>query len=807
MFKNFLKITFRNIIKHKGFSFINIAGLTLGLTACLLIGLFVHDEFQYDRFLPDGERIFRVYDQSTSNNGMDFKAVTPPMFANTLQTYPQVEQTTRVMMLPSNKTLFEANGKKLYEESGFIVDSTFFRVFALTLQSGSSNKILDDPASIVLSNEMARRFFGSENPLGKQLLMDKTPFVVKGVFVKNPRFHLQFNYLIPIHSAVISAERMQSWVWQQFFTYVKTKSNADINELQSRFQKDVKPKMQLFEKDPKRENRPLFQQLKDIHLYSSSFKFDMAERGNITYVNALTIIAGIILIIACFNFVNLSTARSLQRAKEVGILKAIGAERKQLIIQYIGETMILTLISTLLSVLLALFLLPWLNHFTGKNISTSLFLDPGTILLLIALTIVVSVSAGFYPALVLSGFNPIKVLKSNTSGGDLPGKIPWLRNGMVVAQFALTALLIICTLVVFRQVDYLHNKDLGFNKDQIMFFPMRGGNMFRNAGRFKNELQKSPGVSSVSIGYGFPGDAVAGDDIIVNHNGEKQKQSAVQLMVDFDYIKTLNLQLVAGRAFSREMKTDLDHAFIINETAVTQLGLGTPQQALGQRLEWNVWNDKNPDSLKTGLVIGVVKDFHYKSLYDKMETTVLQIYPDAYWKVAVKIKAANLGNTISFVKNVWAKFTPDYPIEYKFMDENFDQYYNAEDKLEYLLWVFASLAVSIGCMGLFGLVSYTSERRKKEIGIRKLLGASVENLVLLLSRDFTKLVVIALCIASPAAYYFMNVWLNEFAYRIQISWGVFALTSALVLGIAFVTISLKAIKVALANPVNSLKTE
>ncbi|HMG67937.1 MAG TPA: ABC transporter permease, partial [Chitinophagaceae bacterium] len=358
MFKNFLKITFRNIIKHKGFSFINIAGLTLGLTACLLIGLFVHDEFQYDRFLPDGGRIFRVYDQSTSNNGMDFKAVTPPMFSNTLQTYPEVEQTARVMMLPSNKTLFEANGKRIYEESGFIVDSTFFYVFALTLQWGSSNKILNDPASIVLSNEMATRFFGGENPLGKQILMNKTPFVVKGVFVKNPRFHLQFNYLIPIHSAGISAERMQSWIWQQFFTYVKIKSNADILELQSKFQKTAKQKMQLFEKDLKRENRPFFQQLKDIHLYSSSFKFDMAERGNITYVNALTIIAGIILIIACFNFVNLSTARSLQRAKEVGILKAIGAERKQLIIQYIGETMVLTLISIILSVLLALLLLP-----------------------------------------------------------------------------------------------------------------------------------------------------------------------------------------------------------------------------------------------------------------------------------------------------------------------------------------------------------------------------------------------------------------------------------------------------------------
>jgi putative ABC transport system permease protein len=773
----------------------------------MLIGLFVHDEYQYDRFLPDGEQLFRVYEQATADNGTDLKAVTPPMFSTTLHSYPQVEQTTRVMELPPTKMLFEAAGKQLYEESGYFVDSTFFDVFRLPFKYGSPHKALDNPASVVLSESMAKKFFGNQNPVGKEMIMNKSTVIVKGVFILNPRFHLQFNYLMPVASIGIPAERMQSWGWQQFFTYVKIKKERDLNALQSRFQAEVKQKEQIFNKDRKAENKPIFQRLKDIHLYSSSFKFDMAQRGNITYVNALIIIASIILIIACFNFVNLSTAKSLQRAREVGIRKAIGAERKQLITQFMGETLMLALISTVLAILLTLLILPWLNHFTDKHINQSLFLQPLTILLLAGLTAVVTVIAGFYPALVLSGFRPVQVLKSNIPNMEGPGKVPWLRNGMVVAQFSLTVLLIISTLIVFRQVDYLHNKDLGFNRDQIMFFPMRGDNMFRNYESFKNELQKSPGIASVTIGYGFPGDAVAGDDIIVPRNGEKQKQQAVQLLVDFDYLRTLDLRLVAGRDFSREMKTDPDHAFIINETAVRNLGFGTPEKALGQRLEWNVWNNKNPDSLKTGQVIGVVKDFHFKSLYDKMETTVLQIFPDAYWKVAVKIKSSNMGNTIDGIKHVWTRFTPEFPIEYKFMDENFARLYGAEEKLKSLLWIFASLAIFIGCMGLFGLASYAAERRKKEIGIRKVLGASVRNLVMLMSIDFTKLVVIALCIASPVAYYVMNKWLREFAYRINISWWIFVLAALIALTIAFMTVSFKAIKAALINPVNSLRSE
>jgi putative ABC transport system permease protein len=695
----------------------------------------------------------------------------------------------------------------MYEQTGYFVDSTFFEVFPLSFKYGSAEKALDDPSSIVLSDAMAERLFGNEDPVGKQILMDKASLQVRGVFIKNSRFHLQFNYLRSLSALQLPPERMQSWGWHQFYNYAKLKKGTNVHALELKFQNEVKEKAKTFANDANSSDKPFLQPVKDIHLYSTNFKFDTSQRGNITYVNALIIIAVFILLIACFNFVNLATAKSLQRAKEVGVRKAIGAGKRQLIFQFTGETILLTLISILISVVLAILFLPWVNSFTNKNISVVLFANPVVIISFASLTFIVGTLAGFYPALVLSNFKPVKVLKGTVSSEEEPGKIPWLRHGLVVIQFTLSILLIISASVVFKQVNYLHNKDLGFNREQIMFFPMRGDNMFRNVDAFKNELSQVAGVSSVSIGYGFPGDAVAGDEIIVQRNGQQVTQSATQLMADFDYVKTLGLQIVAGRDFSKAMGTDKDHAWIINETAVKQLGFGTPQKALGQRLYWHPWGASNPDSLKVGQVIGVVKDFNYKSLYDKVETTVLQIFPDAAWKVAVKMQTANIGNTINSVRKVWNKFTPEYPIEYKFLDENFEQMYNAEDKLKSLLTIFTSIAIFVGCLGLFGLAAYTAERRRKEVGIRKVLGASTRGVVLLLSRDFIKLVVVSLFIASPVAWYFMNKWLQDFAYRISISWWVFVIAAIVAIGIAFITVSFQAIKAALANPVKSLRTE
>lgn len=800
MFRNYFVTAYRNILRHKVFSFINISGLALGITACLLIGLFVYDEYKFDQFIPGGDRVYRVYYEITGDEGTDYIGTTPAMFATTLeQNFPEVENTLRVMELRS-KLLFEKGNKKMYEEKGVFADSTFFDLFPLSFTHGSAAGALLEPASIVISEDMAERYFGKENPVGEVIQMNKYPLKVTGVFQDNPRFHLSINFILPL-AAGVPQEQLQNWTTYAYNSYARLKEGANVNDLETKFQTYTAP----FLKSEGPVFLPRFQPLNEIHLQSFDFKHDMAQKGNITYVRALSIIAIFILLIACFNFVNLATAKSLQRAKEVGVRKAIGASRKQLVLQFLGETILLTSVSVIFSAALTSLFLPVLNEFTGKQMTFNVFSDPSLAVLLFIMTLVVGILAGFYPALILSGFQPIKVLKGGSVSEVSPGSIPWLRQGLVVAQFSISVLLIISAIIVITQVNFLHNKDLGFNKEEIMFFPMRGENMQTNYETFKNELLKSPHISSVSIGYGFPGDMFGDGLVTAPVKGEQKKIKATQLMVDTDYIKTLGIQLVAGRDFSKEIKTDRDEAYIINETTVRELGFKTPEQALGQTLMWNTWRD--PDLVKTGQVVGVVKDFHYKSLYDKVEPTVLQIYPEAYSKVAVKMETADVANTIVHVKNVWDKFSPDYPIEYNFLDENFDQMYKAEDKLKSLLWIFTGITIFVSCLGLFGLAAYAAERRRKEIGIRKILGASVRAIVLLLSKDFLKMIVIALLIASPVAWYFMHQWLQDFAYRIDIGWWVFGVAGAAVIIVALLTVCFQALKAATANPVNNLRIE
>ena len=801
MFPNYFKTAFRSLSRRRSFSVINISGLTLGLTATFLIALFVWDEYQYDRSIPGSDRVYRIYLTNTNDHGTSDLAVSPPVFAGIIRKeYPATEEVTRVLSTTEYKQLFEAGGKQLYEVHGMFVNSTFFKVFPLKFDYGTTANALNNPGSIVLSREMAARYFGDANPVGQKILIEKKPVQVTGVFEKNPKFHLSFDYLQPLSTFGIPPDRMQSWGWQQFFTYVKVREGADIRPMETGFTRIVQQRAWPDTKPHGFTYLPHFQPVRDIHLHSADFRFDNAQRGNITYVNALIVIAVFILLIACFNFINLSTALSVRRAREVGVRKAIGAARQQLIGQFIGETLLLTLLSVMLAGALTALLLPALNQFTGKTMSAALLLQPVAIGGIILLMLVVGLSAGFYPALVLSGFDPVKALKSGMVQSGTPGRTPWLRHGLVVVQFSLSILLILSAIVVFRQVDYLHNKDLGFNKDQILFFPLRGDNLAKSTDAFRADLLQLPGVSSVSIGYGYPGDAVAGDEIIFNRNGQQVTQSVTQLTVDFDYIKTLQLQLVAGRDFSRAMGTDQDHAWIINETAVRDLGFGTPQKALGQTLSWHPWDGKNPDSLKVGKVIGVVKDFNYKSLYDKIEPAVLQIYPQAAFKVAVKLSTNNMAATLSQINGVWNKFAPDYPLEYKFLDGNFAQLYESEDKLQTLLWVFTGIAIFIGCLGLFGLAAYTAETRRKEIGIRKILGASTEGVLVLLSKDFIRPIVLSLLIASPVTVFIMGRWLEGFAYRVTISWWMFALAGAAAMVIALLTVGYQTVRAARVNP-------
>jgi putative ABC transport system permease protein len=806
MFRNYFKSAYRNLFRHKGFSFINISGLALGLTACLLIGLFVYDELQYDKFLPEGERVYRVYNDISAEEAGTVLAVVPPMFGTSLkESVPEVETMVRILMLQFDaNNLVEVGEKSIYEKGRFYAEPDFFDLFQLPFKYGSPEKALADPSSIVISDEFSERVFGGIDPVGKKLTVNKEPFIVRGVFSTEERFHLPVNFVLPMAAAQIPAARMKDWGWQQFYTYVKLKEGANATSAESKLRDIVAKQIDEAKNEPFR-YLPFLQPLNEVYLYSASFKYDQAIKGNITYVRALGIIAVFILLIACFNFVNLATAKSMQRAKEVGIRKAVGASQGQLMLQFLGETIMLTLISVIFAAALTSLLLPSLNAFTDKEMTFNVFREPSILLLLLLLTLVVGILAGLYPAIVLSGFKPVKVLKSAVVVDSRVGKIQWLRHGLIVLQFALSIFLIISAIIVFKQVSYLHNKDLGFNKEQIMFFQLRGDNMYENYETFKSELSKGPGIRNVSIGYGFPGDATAGDGVIVAKDGEQVRHSTTLLNVDFDYINTLDVKLVAGRAFSRDFKTDADQAYIINETAVRDLGYGTPEKALGQTLLWPRWD--NPDSLKEGKIIGVVKDFHFKSLYDKVDPTVLQIYPGSNFKVAVKMNSENIAGSIEHVKEVWSKFSPEYPIEYIFMDDNFEKMYKAEDKLKTLLWIFTAIAIFVACLGLFGLAAYAAERRKKEIGIRKILGADTSTIVALISKEFMKLVAVSAVIAFPLAWYAMRAWLQDFAYRIDIPLWVFLAAGIVAAVVAYLTISFQAIKAATANPVTNLRME
>jgi putative ABC transport system permease protein len=807
MFKNYLKTAWRNLARHKGFTLINMLGLTIGLTGCLVIALFVWDEKQYDKDVPGGENVYRIYEEHNHNGIITYGASVPPAYASFLKrTYPEVDTTLRILMT-GDKFLIEVGEKNGYEEKGWFVESSFFSIFPVKFLQGDAATALTAPGTIVISEELAQRYFGNENPIDRIISVDKDTLTVKGVMAKRDRHsHLDFNYLISLPTAGVEPQRMEKWSWHQFYTYIKLKPNANVAQLQQKFQAYMRKEILPKETAVGSSFIPFFQPLGDVHLKSAEFVYDRAVRGNESYVKALTIIALFVLAIACFNFINLATARSFRRAKEIGVRKVAGAGRRQLVFQFIGETILLSLMSVVLAAVATSLIMPVLNTFTGKAMNFNPLTNPILALLMLAGGIAIGIFAGIYPAMVLSGFQPITVLKNMKLTGT-GSHVPWLRQALVVVQFSLSALLIVAAMIVYRQTHYLNSKDVGFDKEQVVFFQIRG-DVEGNIETFKSELKRSKDVVSVTSGYGLPGDQFAGDGVkIPGKDGVKDHSSKV-FIGDHDYIKTLGLRIIAGRDFSRDMSTDVTEGFVLNETAVREFGFGTPEQALGQQVWWDEWSPTDTTKpVKKGKVIGVVQDFHYSSLHEKVTAAVIQIYPQISFKVAAKVKTADMPATIAFIKDTWNKFSPGYPLDYKFMDDTYGKMYLNEGKLASLLWIFTVMAIFVGCMGLFGLAAFSAEQRTKEIGVRKVLGASVLNIMGLLSKNFVKLILIASAIAFPIAWWAMNNWLEDFPYRVAISWWIFAIAVVAALLIALITVSFQSIKVATTNPVKSLRTE
>jgi putative ABC transport system permease protein len=793
MIKNYFKIAFRNLWKHKAFTFINIMGLAVGMTACFLIYLYVSFEVSYDTFHSKADRIYRVVsDIKTPTEVINASGPSWAVPPNAKDEFPEVESFVRVT---GDKILVRKGDIKFQEENAMWADSAFFKVFDFKLLKGDPTTALKDQFSVVFSERAAKKYFGKADPMGQTLLVSGEGFPAKvtGVMKDMPEnSQLKADMIMSMTTITEKLSKGIDSQWGNYgaSAYLLLKPGTDYKALEKKFPGFLERRNGTEMKKSQMYPTLFLEPLKDVYLRSTR---DGSKTGNIVNVYIFSIIAVFILLIACINFINLTTARSAERAKEVGIRKVVGAAKKQLTGQFIGESVVLCFIAFVLTVILSALLLPLFNQLAGKTISTGIFSNPKYILLLFLASVCIGLLAGTYPALVLSSFKPVIVLKGRFSTGTR-GII--LRKGLVVAQFTISIALIIATIVVYRQMNFMRNQDLGFNKDQMIVIDTQGDPAKKT---FQEALQRIPNVKSTALSSSVPGGGNPGAySEIENIKGDLQIANLDLYFVDFDYIPLYKIKMVAGRPFSRDFGTDTTQAMVLNEAAIKMFGYTSPQQAIGRRFkQWG----------REGKIIGVMKDFHFRSLQQPIKPLSMRIEPGGSNLVSVNVSPNNLPAIIAAIENKWKSFIPNRPFSYYFLDEFFDKQYRTEERFGRLFLNFAILAIFISCLGLLGLASYSTLQRTKEIGIRKAMGANVSNIVNLLSKDFLQLVLIAFVIATPVAWYAMYKWLQNFAYRSHFSWWVFALAGIVAVVIAFVTVSFQAIKAAVANPVRSLRTE
>jgi putative ABC transport system permease protein len=795
MLSNYLKIAVRNLIKNKLFSVINISGMAISLAACLLIALFAWDELRYDDYHPDGDRTFRVYNIVDHAGVKSYRPIVPYPFAIYMQKdFPEVESTLR--FLANGEELFEHGDKRIQEGNSIAAESTVFEMLSIRLIEGDAATALANPNVVALSETLAKKYFGSEPAVGKNIKIDKREYEVTAVFADLPSHsHLKINCITSLSSVTWAKNFDNNWQRQEWYTYVKLKPGADV----AAFESKLKPMVEKYAY-PTIEDKgftyvPHVQNIHDIHLHSSNFEWEFAERGDAQSVYILLGSALMILVIACLNFINLSTARAVKRIKEVGVRKVTGALKSQLIFQFITESVLITMFGMLLAIVIAEVTLPATNAIVEKQLS--LPYDISYILCGLIFCLVLGAAAGSYPAFKLSSFRPAIALagKNGSAGG-----LGTFRQSLVAFQFMLSFFLITASWIVLSQNELISNKNLGFNKEQIIVVPLTGPQL-KHVDATKAKYKDNPNVINATIGFGLPGDIIAGDEIIEPTTNTTMSTSL--FCVDYDYLKTMGMTVVAGRDFSAEYPTDSADAFILNETAAKTFGLGTPEEAVGKSLDWNRWDRKG---IKHGKVIGVVRDFHFKSLRDKVSPTVLQIWP-ANWKLAARVRPENLSATIEHFKKTYESLDPEWAFSYSFLDQKFDAMYKSEQRLGKMFSAFTYLGILIACLGLFGLVEYSVNQRAREISIRKVFGASVNSLLVLLTRKYFTLVMIAFVVVIPLSYYAAGEWLNNFAYRIDISPWMYAKACATVLAITILTVSFQSLKAAWANPAKILRSE
>jgi putative ABC transport system permease protein len=791
MLKNYLKTALRSLWHHKGFSFLNIAGLAIGMSAFFLIAQYVRLETSYDDFVPKKDRIFRlVVDIRSPASNLPWASTTAAMAINLKKDYPEVADFVRLI---GSSFILRRGDKKFQEDNTVMADSSLFRIFDYPLLRGDPQTALKEPFSLVLSRSTAKKYFGDNNPLGQTILIGDggDPARVTGVMEDLPENSSLKADLFLSMSSMKKYRDSDDYNWGNFndYSYLLLSPGANAAVLEAKMPSFIERHIGPVLKQQKQDYVLSLEKLKDV--YTS--KRGGFVSGNQENVYIFSIVGLFILLVACINFVNLTTARSTERAKEVGVRKVVGAARGQLTGQFLGESLIITTLAFVLSLGLCGVLLPLFNQLAGKTVIADIFGRSSNIGVLFLISITIGLLAGIYPAIILSGFQPITSLKGrfSTSTRGL-----FLRKSLVVLQFTVSTVLITGTFVVYSQLHYMRSRDLGFNKAQTLVV-----NTYRDPHQqaFRQKVLTLPGVRSAVLSGAVPGwgNWIAYTNI-ENAHGDMQSASLDLNLVDFGFLQQYDLRLLAGRYFSKEIATDTMQAMIINEKALSLFGYSSPQAALGRKFEQ--WGKK-------GTIIGVIKDFHFDGLQQEIKPLSICLGPDDCKLLSVKLSNANLPATIAAIKSEWTAINSTKDFDYFFLDEFFDRQYRAEERFGSLFMNFAILAIMISCLGLLGLASYSTLQRTKEIGVRRVLGASVTGIVQLLSADFLKLVMIAFLVSCPIAWFAMHRWLRDFAYQTSLSWWIFAGSGIVALTIAFGTISYQAIRAAVASPVKSLGSE
>ncbi|WP_258105518.1 ABC transporter permease [Marinoscillum sp. MHG1-6] len=811
MYKNYFSVALRNLLRHKFYSLINILGLTIGLVCFMMIALFVLDELSYDKFFKDSDRTYRV-DFIGKLNGAEIKASTvgPPVARSLKADYPEVEESTRLRVTGNWFIKEKGTVETFKEETVLMAEQNFFEFFGLPMVYGDPATCLERPNTLVMDLSTSRKMFGDENPVGKVLVLDnEADYEVTGVYEDIPQnAHFHHNILLSMKTFKWTEDN-DNWLNTSFHTYLKLSKGTTKEEFEAKFpevidkycapliKRFLNMEMSEFMNGDNGLSFELFP-LGDIHLYSA-YNDELANNGDIKYVFIFSIIALFILTLACINFMNLSTARSANRAKEVGVRKVMGAFKRQLIIQFIMETIFLTFVSFLLAIVLTIILLPYFGELASKTMDFGVLISPKYLLIMLIVVVAVGVAAGSYPAFYLSAFKPAEVLKGKVVQGVKSGPV---RSILVVFQFSISIIMIIGTAIVFDQLSFIQNKKLGFDKEQVIM--VKDVWILREAaGAFGDEVRKNANVISSSLSNFTPVTDNGNNDLHFTDPVSTSENSLVinEAWVDADFDDVLGIQLREGRFFSKDLPSDTA-ACIMNVAAIKAFGYEDP---IGKKL-YSIEGDENGEYTVGYRIIGVMEDFHFKSMKSKIEPLVLKVGKYPSW-LLVKTGTGDIAETLDFLKRTWSDFAPGQPFAYHFMDQRFDQIYVGERKVGQVFTVFAVLAVIIACLGLFGLAAFTAEQKTKEIGVRKALGASVSDIVNLLSINFLKLVMVAFFVAIPVSYMAMTKWLEDFAYRTDIRITTFVMAGFLAMVIAWVTISSQSWLAARANPVKSLRDE